>query len=93
MRRQFIDKFQCELSKIQKSKKPLTFGEVVISKNNSNNEILVAKPSNGKNTFIGYLFLQLIKLNLSNQSVVTEEDKIKIINFVQKYGIQMIQKI
>lgn len=71
---------------------PLINGDVVICKDNSNNEILVANPNGKKTVFKGYLFLELAKLNLSDQDNVSDEDKIKIINFVSKYGIPYCEK-
>lgn len=70
---------------------PQINGDVVICKNNSN-EILVANPNGKKTVFKGYLFLELVKLNLSDQDNVSDEDKIKIINFVSKYGIPYSEK-
>jgi len=68
-------------------KQMLENGEVIISKNYEKNETLVANPNSNKTLVRGYLYPELLKLNLDLGDAITQLDKEKIINFVQKYSI------
>lgn len=74
------------VNKLDIEESDLENGEIIISKDYANNELLLGKPTFEITKYEGRMYEKLIQLNLKHEGTLSFEEKSRIIQFVSQFG-------